>query len=343
MLRNLGIILVCLAVLCQGDVAPKTTFLTMSTPPALPTSTPPVDIHDLKRQAIHSSVNQAALTSLIPSPTRNWVGIRRPNYDTMYTQFTIDLHCDGKSVGMDYGVYGFYTWIEHLVVIAGNIWTAFAAEKNSHGRFKFWQVTNGLLGFAFCMIRGGFLVKDLSNCHDEVDSVLGSPGVYPTTPVIIYTCVSIPGWGLAGLGALFVSLNSPKGYAAALPCFALFYTFFSNAMFYYSYTNFLYIDKNIFKPILAVSMPLLVVVLFFLISPCINGRFWPGVLFIFVGCMLCFHMWAVGMGRILLGRTANDVWGAYALQSAINIAQLILGIVFAPLSVITAGLASGGG
>jgi hypothetical protein len=164
------------------------------------------------------------------------------------------------------------------VVISGNVWAAFTAEEDPYGRFRFWQVTNGLLDFAFCLIRGGFLVKTLSDCHGEVDSILGRTGLYPVTPVIIYSIVSILGWGLAALGAFFMSFNSPKGYTAVIPCFALFYTFFSNAMFYYSYTNFLYIDRNIFKPILAVSIPLLIVLIVFLL-PCITGRWWPGFLF----------------------------------------------------------------
>ena len=94
---------------------------------------------------------------------------------------------------------------------------------------------------------------------------------------------------------------------------AFLFHFLSSAEYYVGLTNFINIQYDLWRPILTVSIPLLVLLLGALSIAAILAGLRVIVLTLVV-LFIFFHIWAVGMGYTLLGQAIYDVWGSYILR-----------------------------
>ncbi|KAE9363162.1 hypothetical protein N431DRAFT_449965 [Stipitochalara longipes BDJ] len=309
-----------------------------------------------------SSYNKALVERVelapIPSATPNWHGVKEPNYEILYTQYTEPLFC-GKE-GLNIGVFGYYYWISHLVSSASNLrvaWKRLSMDRKSD-KFTYPQIINGVATFIFNITTSVFAIRAAARCSskspfDQAEIVaINQGGHYSSTIAERFQFAFIPGSVFAAVGSFAVSCRpwSPTWVLISTTSLGIVCKFFSPSMFYYGYANFLYVDGSmalevfsILGPILIIFVTLLAIIPFFFNSTL--GRY-SGVLrsnpvvkwllACLVTSLLLFYIWTVGMGFTLLGRSVNDTWGSYVIFSAIGETSIVLASVSVPIAIITA-------
>jgi hypothetical protein len=75
------------------------------------------------RNGVSSRISRRGLGSLkyiIDRLIENWNGRRQPDYEIMYWEYTIPLHCSNGRRGVPIGVFGFYRWVSTVLTVVEN-------------------------------------------------------------------------------------------------------------------------------------------------------------------------------------------------------------------------------
>lgn len=260
----------------------------------------------------------------------DWQGIRVPVCAVLYNDYEVPLDC-GRLI-IHYGVLGFYHWFGDIVSSACCF--AVSIQRPDKPKATIACVISGILTMLQYAGRIGIFFGSARQCHGSI--IIGATSTLLDTFLTANVIISF----VSMIGAFFVSIDNRKieGVVPVIQGITLAARIFSTAMYYRGYSNFLYIDRSLISPIMAVSavpMVQLIAILAICWILFTNYDIPVVVVLIYVIIMsgVIFHTWGTGMAAVLFGRIMDDVYGTKDLQDPLAKLGVVITGVFPILNI----------